>query len=85
MLTTHVNEKLSKHNSSVSYSQANAVLYGAIRHVKETREEGKLSEVAMAIVFILEAFKSQDRVQWEDVKEASRAHGSLEKYLDSFT
>ena len=85
LMLMHVNDKLSSlAGTSVSYAQANAVLYDVVRHAQETDQEWAIAEVALAIVLILEAFRRKKAVTWEEADMALKKSGSLESYLRHF-
>lgn len=84
LILMHVNDKLSGKNVEVSYPQANAILYDMIRYAAETEKTGKLPEVALSIVRILEVAKTNENVTWEKAQIALDQAGDLEAYLKSF-
>lgn len=62
----------------LTYEEANAVLFAALEWRRSHQEE--LSEVALAIVRILESFKFRKEISWEETEKILRKEG-LESYL----
>ncbi|MEN8154195.1 MAG: hypothetical protein ABFR75_09230 [Acidobacteriota bacterium] len=80
LLRSHVNDILSKKNwikrfgkiKQISYNNANAILFDTINYVKSNKISGgktgdSFSEVDLAIIRILEAFKEKVNVKWKKV------------------
>jgi|Deesub1362B_J571_1020462.scaffolds.fasta_scaffold00002_58 N-acetylmuramic acid 6-phosphate (MurNAc-6-P) etherase len=62
----------------LTYAQANALLWAAMEYVRSRQEE--ISEVALVIVRVLEAWKRQGMVSWKEAQTILEAEG-LENYL----
>ncbi len=71
---------------TVVISKANAVLYSVIDFVKKSGNEGKVPEVALSAVLILESFKRKpDKVTFQEALDGlEQKGGSMEKYLDQY-
>lgn len=86
LIMSHVNDVLSQdewienygRETSLSYADANAVLYDAIFFVSD--QPGETSEVAMAIIRILESLKGKKNIPWEEALSIVESEG-LESYL----
>lgn len=87
-IQSHVNDTFSqlewvgRHGPKelLTYAQANAVLFGAMEF--SARQEGQTSEVALAILRILEASRQNRFMSWEESLETARNFG-LENYLEA--
>ncbi len=86
LIDIHVNDVLAqeewigRHGGSapLTYAQSNAVLFDAMDFL--SRQEGQNSEVALSIIRILEAFREQRFVSWEEALAVLDSVG-LEGYL----
>ena len=63
----------------LTYDEANALLWAAMEYVRSTHQP-EISEVALVIVRVLEAWKRQGMVNWEEAQAILAAEG-LENYL----
>ncbi len=80
LIQSHVNDRLPK-TDSISYAEANAVLFDAIEYVKQNQKGGQqISEVALSIIRLLEASRSGKFVSWEQAEKLWRQYG-LEAYM----
>ena len=77
LIMSHVNDTLFR-DEWITYAQANAVLFEAIDFVSGLGRQ--TSEVALAIIRILEALRKKEYVSWEDALTISESIG-LENYL----
>ncbi|MFC2165711.1 hypothetical protein ACFLT2_12055 [Acidobacteriota bacterium] len=86
LIMSHVNDVLTQDEwiesygtqTSLSYAQANAVLFEALDFVSD--QAGQTSEVAMAIIRILESLKEKRNVPWKEALTIAETVG-LESYL----
>jgi hypothetical protein len=86
LILSHVNDVLSQDEwitefgkpKSIDYTEANAVLYGAMEYVSDRTEQ--ISEVAVAIIRILNSLKEQRNVSWEETFAIAETEG-LESFL----
>jgi N-acetylmuramic acid 6-phosphate etherase len=79
--------------NSLSYADANAALFQSMEYVAKTGQEGKLSEVALSIVRILEPLRNDLKAtdskaaekspSWDTAKKIL-SRQSLESYLKEF-
>jgi hypothetical protein len=53
-----------------------------IRYAQETGKDGKIAEVALATVRILEVVKKEADVTWEDAENILDTAGNLEEYIN---
>jgi N-acetylmuramic acid 6-phosphate (MurNAc-6-P) etherase len=86
LVLSHVNDVLSQEEwiaeygrpISITYAEANAVLFNAMEFV--SGRTGQISEVAIAIIRILESLKEHRNVEWEEALAIAESEG-LESYL----
>ncbi len=87
LIMSHVNDAVTQDDwqkkwgkaDSITYDQANAVLFGAMDYVRERGEQS--SEVELSIIRVLEAFRRDDFFGWEEALSLSENIG-LEGYLE---
>jgi N-acetylmuramic acid 6-phosphate etherase len=90
LIQSHVNDALmqakwpTKIVSAISYNDANAVLFDVMDYIKQKQSSAAgqqpPSQVALAIIRILEALKTQQFISWEQAENLLQAKG-LEQYL----
>jgi N-acetylmuramic acid 6-phosphate etherase len=88
LIMSHVNDVISQERwvrkygrvGFVSYEEANSVLFEAMEFAGRT--EGQTSEVALSIIRILEAMRTQGYVSWKDALLLAEKPG-LEGYLET--
>jgi hypothetical protein len=86
LILSHVNDTLSRkewkekygHTESVSYAEANAVLFDAAAFL--SGREGQTAEVELSIIRILEVLRTANALSWEEAKQIAGRDG-LENYL----
>jgi N-acetylmuramic acid 6-phosphate etherase len=89
LIKSHVNEILAEGKwrqkfgkiESITYKEANAILFDAMEFVAE--QGGQISEVELSIIRILEALKNKRCISWEEatlVQEDVGLQGYLERY-----
>lgn len=84
MIQSHVNDHLPK-NATLSYAEANAVLFDAIEYTKNSAKSGQqTSEVALSIIRILETVKTGKNLSWEQAEQIGSIQG-LEAYLQNYS
>ncbi len=95
LIQSHVNEVVAKShwkniwtslysNSELSYENANAALFNAMDYVEKTGQVGKISEVALSIIRILEPLRSNGKpVTWDSARDIIQNH-PLQEYLEEF-
>jgi N-acetylmuramic acid 6-phosphate etherase len=77
LIQVHVNAALKSNNwvkaigktQQISFADANAVLFDAIHYVQSQSAAPKTSEVALAIVRILESLKHHKNISWEQAEK----------------
>jgi N-acetylmuramic acid 6-phosphate (MurNAc-6-P) etherase len=79
LIQSHVNDSLGL-SKSISYADANAVLFDAIDYGQRAQKVGQIAEVPMSIIRILEGERKQSFVSWEAAEEIWKQEG-LEAYL----
>ncbi len=87
LIMSHVNDTISQEEwmrkygkiELTSYDEANAVLFEAMEYV--AKKGGQISEVALSIIRILEAFRQKKHITWEDALHIAETQG-LESYLE---
>ncbi len=95
LILMHANERLGEQaGQEVEYAQANAVLHAVVDHVREAGRVGRVPEVALSVVLILEAFRRRGRqpegpgggvVGMEEALDILEERGSLENYLNEYS
>ncbi|MGD8538247.1 MAG: hypothetical protein PVI66_05990 [Candidatus Aminicenantes bacterium] len=89
LIQSHVNDTISAEDwcqkygqtESISYAEANAVLFEAMEFV--AKQDEQISEVELSIIRILEALKSKGFIRWEEavsVHQDIRLEGFLEQH-----
>ncbi len=87
LIMSHVNDAVSQEEwaqkygriDTITYDQANAVLYDAMDFV--SKQAGQTSEVELSILRILEALRNDVSLGWKEVLSISETVG-LEEYLE---
>jgi N-acetylmuramic acid 6-phosphate etherase len=87
LIKSHVNDTLSTEEWSlkfgetdpITYTEANAVLFEAIKFVAE--QGGQISEVELSIIRMLEALRKNQSIYWEEAVLVHKDIG-LESYLE---
>ncbi len=80
LILSHVNDKLSIEDR-ITYSEANAVLFDAIEYGARVQKTGQNAEVALSVIRILEALRSNAFVSCEEAEGILQNEG-LEQYLN---
>ena len=92
LIQSHVNEILAKPHwkekwtslyseNELSYENANAALFNSMAYVEKTGQTGKVPEVALSIVRILEPLRTPGKpVTWDDARDIVRSR-TLQEYL----
>jgi N-acetylmuramic acid 6-phosphate etherase len=88
LIRMHVNHTLenaswNNENMTLTYEEANAVLFDCIEYTRNSGDIQEKSEVSLSIIRILETLKSNSFISWEQAKNILKLH-SLEGYLLSF-
>lgn len=71
------------HHGTLTYAEANAVLFDAIEQRRNVAGAGGLPEVELSVVATLEALKRGAPVDWTDAATRLRADG-LNRYLAGY-
>lgn len=87
LIQSHVNDTISTdewhrkygQTATISYREANAVLFEAMEFVAGQHEQ--ISEVELSIILILEALKNKRFIRWEEAVQEQKDIG-LERYLE---
>jgi hypothetical protein len=66
-------------SETITYTEANAVLFDAVDFQAQQDQPG--SEVALSIIRILESYRSEQAVSWEEAVSLLKEHG-LGGYLE---
>ena len=77
LIQSHVNDTLQ--SETITYAEANAVLFDAMDFQAQQDQPG--SEVALSIIRILESYRSEQAVSWEEAVSLLNEHG-LGGYLE---
>jgi hypothetical protein len=88
LIQSHVNDILQKSNAinsgltSISYAEANAVLFDSINFLKNSDESKQIAEVAFSIIRILESLSFGKPISYEEVIKILK-ESDLNRYLFS--
>lgn len=59
------------------------MLYDVISYAQESGKDGKIAEVALAVVRIIEAVNKEAEVTWAEAEQILEDRGNLEAYLNT--
>jgi len=89
LIKSHVNDTISTEEwslkfgktESITYTEANAILFEAMKFVAE--QGGQISEVELSIIRVLEALRKKQSIRWEEAVLVHKEIG-LESYLEKY-
>jgi hypothetical protein len=89
LIKSHVNNTISTEKwsqkfgktESITYTEANAILFEAMEFVAE--QGGQISEVELSIIRVLEALRKKQSIRWEEAVLVHKDIG-IESYLEKY-